>query len=363
MGGGMFKVADYLIQAQQPCVAMGYAQLRSLDTRGGSRAIYSPWVLATALVKLIGGRITGRLAGIHVNMAERLSLLRKAIIIVAGRVLGVPVVLHLHAAQLQYFYRSLPRPLRAITRWVFSLPAACIVLGEASRRFITEELGVPRAKVEIVINGVPRPSRLRRAHVGSPSRRILFIGNLSERKGISDLLQGLALPEFNRACVEVTIAGGGAVDNYKSKARTLGIDGFVKFEGWADQAKVADLLADADALILPSYDEGLPLVILEAMANGVAVICTPVGEIPQEFRDGVEVKFVQPGDTAGIARALNDVLSDRSLRAALERNGNAAYQERFSLEVFFDHLARVHRRHFGVGGQSRIDPGSPPPQQ
>jgi glycosyltransferase involved in cell wall biosynthesis len=171
-------------------------------------------------------------------------------------------------------------------------------------------------------------------------------------------LRGLALPQFNRSGVEVTIAGGGALESYQSKAKALGIDTFVRFSGWADQTQVAQLLADADVLILPSYDEGLPLVILEAMANAVAVICTPVGEIPQEFRDGVDVKFVQPGDAAGIARALNEVLSDSSLRDSLERNGQQAYQQRFSLAIFFEHVARLHRQNFGIGGQSGTDPST-----
>jgi glycosyltransferase involved in cell wall biosynthesis len=362
VGGGMFKVADYLIQAQREWVSQGYARLRPLDTRGGSSAVFSLFVLLTAVARLLWGRLTGRLAGVHVNMAERLSLLRKAIIVVASRALGLPVVLHLHAAQLHHFYRSLPRPIRALTRWVFSLPSACIVLGEAGRRFVTEELGVPHEKVEIVINGVPQPSRPRRVQTACQSRRILFVGNLSERKGISDLLRALALPAFNRVGVKAIIAGGGALDRYRSQATALAIDDFVSFEGWADQSKVAELLSAADVLILPSYDEGLPLVILEAMANGVAVICTPVGEIPQEFCDGVEVKFVQPGDAEGIARALNEVLGDPALQSTLERNGQAAYEQKFSLQVFFDHIARVHRRQFGVSGQSRLDAGLPPLQ-
>jgi len=349
----MFKVADYLIQAQSTTIAPGYARLVPLDTRGGGRAIFSPWVLGTALVKLVGGRISGTLAGVHVNMAERLSLVRKAIVVIVARALGLPVILHLHAAQLHHFYRALPRPLRALTRWVFSLPNACIVLGSASRRFVTQELGVPDARVEVVINGVPQPSRPRRAVTGS-TRRILFVGNLSERKGVTDLLRAVARPEFDRTGVQVRIAGGGPVEAYRSVARELQVDAFVSFEGWSDQSKVAELLAEADVLVLPSYDEGLPLVILEAMANGVAVVCTPVGEIPLQFRDGVDARFVAAGDIAGIARALSEVLADRTLRATLENNGKAAYRQRFSLDVFFDHIARMHRRHFGICGQARI---------
>jgi len=111
------------------------------------------------------------------------------------------------------------------------------------------------------------------------------------------------------------------------------------------------LMAAADLLVLPSYDEGLPLVILEAMANGVAVVCTPVGEIPSVFTDGREVKFVTAGDAQSIAAGLKDVLDNQGLRETLEANGRARYQQQFSLRSFFASVAAVHKKYFGSSGQ------------
>lgn len=353
-GGGMFKVADYLIQAQAP-LANGVAELRPLDTRGSGNAPSSLWVLAIALVKLMHGRLTGQLAGVHVNIAERLSLFRKSTIVVACRALGIPVVLHLHAAQLHHFYASLPRPLQSLTRWVFSLPASCLVLGSAAQRFVTEELRVPRNRVEVIINGVPRPSHVRRTAGENLTQRVLFVGNLSERKGVSDLLQALALPGFDSSRLEVTLAGGGDVSAYQAKARQLGIDGFVHFAGWSDQQQVARMMALADVLILPSRDEGLPLVILEALANGVAVVCSPVGEIPSVLMDGLSACFVQPGDATSIAMGLQRVLHEPAFRQRLECNGQALYEQRFSLSRFFTAVAKIHQHHFGLAGQQLKD--------
>ncbi|MDB5870403.1 MAG: glycosyltransferase family 1 protein [Polaromonas sp.] len=350
----MFKVADYLIQSQDPSSAAA-AQFRPLDTRGGSNALYSIGILATALAKLVRGRLSQQLAGVHVNMAERLSLFRKSAIVVMCRALGIPVVLHLHAAQLQHFYRALPWPLQGLTRWVFSLPASCLVLGSSAQNFVTGELRVPGDRVEVIINGVPEPSHARRAAGETVVQRVLFLGNLSERKGISDLLQALALPGFDACRLEVTVAGGGDVAAYQAKARQLGLDGLVRFAGWCDQQQAASLMAQADLLVLPSYDEGLPLVILEALANGVAVVCSPVGEIPSVLSDGVTACFVQPGDAAGIAAGMQRVLQDPALRQTLERNGRALYEQRFSLARFFAAVARVHQRHFGTAGKALKD--------
>jgi glycosyltransferase involved in cell wall biosynthesis len=367
-GGGMYKVADYLIQAQaaqspqspqtqhasagsastQGPAPSAAAALCPLDTRGDGPALSSLGVLAKALVLLLRGRASGRLAGVHVNMAERLSLLRKGTVVVACRALGVPVVLHLHAAQLHHFYRRLPAPLRALTRWVFSLATSVVVLGAASKRFVTEELGVVPGQVEILINGVPEPSVARRLAPG-PVLQLLFVGNLSDRKGVPELLQAMALPDVAALPLSLTLAGGGDVAGYTAQARALGLaSDRVRFAGWSDQAAVARCMAEADMLVLPSHDEGLPLVILEALANGVAVVCTPVGEIPSVLNNGETALLVPPGNVAALGEALRTLALDAKLRERLERSGRALYAQHFSLGRFFAGIARIHRRHFGV---------------
>jgi glycosyltransferase involved in cell wall biosynthesis len=303
-----------------------------------------------ALAKIVWGRLAGRLAGVHVNMAERMSLFRKGVIIAVSRAVGVPVVLHLHA-QMRYFYETLPPILQRMTRWVFSLADCVMVIGPSARRFVIEDLGVPAQRVEIIINGVPEASKPRRqAQPGDP-QRVLFLGNLSERKGLTNLLRALARPGFDRARLEVIIAGGGDVDGYRAQAAQLGITDFVRFEGWCHQDKAARLLAQSDVLVLPSVDEVLPLAILEALANRVAVVCTPVGEIPSLLTDGVDVCFVEPGDVDGLAASIQKVLGQPALREALEHNGRALYERQFSLPQFFAGVARIHQRYFGVSGQ------------
>jgi glycosyltransferase involved in cell wall biosynthesis len=349
----MYKVADYLVQNQAKAVsdASPAAELRLLDTRGDGSALSSLGVLSKALAQLLQSRLQGELAGVHVNVAERLSLLRKGAVIVLSRAIGVPVLLHLHAAQLHSSYPLLPRPLQALTRWVFSLPQGCVVLGQASRQFVIEQLKVPAERVQVLNNGVPEPSQPRRVPADGQALRVLFVGNLSERKGVSDLLAALAQPGFDTQQLSVDMAGGGDVEGYQAKARALGLGERVRFTGWVDQAGVAALMANADVLVLPSYDEGLPLVILEALANGVAVVCSPVGEIGSVLSHDKNALLVQPGDVPGLALALQRVLSDAPLRQTLEQAGRRLYEEKFSVRRFFAEVARLHQTHFGVAAR------------
>jgi glycosyltransferase involved in cell wall biosynthesis len=351
-GGGMYKVGDYLVQGQAWNTPPHSAQLRILDTRGGGSAVSSLKVLTGALFRLAAGRISGRLAGVHVNMAERLSLFRKSTVVIASHVLGVPVVIHLHA-QMREFYRALPSPFRWLTRWTFSLAAGVIVIGPSARRFVVEELRVPPDRVEIVINGVPQIIQSRSKSVAGTVavRRILYVGRLSALKGVPDLLQALSQPGFSADLVRVTLAGDGNLREYERKARELGIDGFVHFEGWCEQSKLQRLLACSDVLVLPSHDEVLPLAILEAMANRVAVVCTPVGEIPHLLTDGVDAIFVPPGDVEALAAALRKVIESPTVLDVLSHNAHALYQRRFSIARFFENVAQIHQQHFGVAGK------------
>ena len=138
-----------------------------------------------------------------------------------------------------------------------------------------------------------------------------------------------------------------------AQAKAMGLSRWVHFTGWVGQPEVARLMAAADVLVLPSYDEGLPLVILEALANGVAVVCSPVGEISTVLTDEVDAIFVQAGNVHELSAGLQRVLRDPLLRQSLEQNGRLLYEQKFSLQRFFIEVARIHFQHFGVSARSR----------
>ncbi|MGC9269495.1 glycosyltransferase family 4 protein, partial [Acidiphilium sp.] len=318
-------------------------RLVAVDARGPGSVLWSPYYLGIALARIMIAAARGRLALMHVHVAERGSLVRKGIVIHVARALGVPVLLHLHAAEIKPFYNQLPRWCQALARGVFQRADRCIVLGTGWRDWLIETVGVDPARVEIVRNGVPRVASA--AAIGRSSRfRILFLGNLTPRKGVGDLLAALADPLLADCAFEAVFAGGGAVEAYRQQAEDLGLGAKIRFTGWVDRVQAADLTAAAHVLVLPSYNEGLPLVILEALGAGTPVICTPVGSIPEVLRDETTALFVPPGASHEIACALRRLIDDAALRVSLATAGRALYDREFTMDVFVGRIASLYRQ-------------------
>jgi glycosyltransferase involved in cell wall biosynthesis len=140
----------------------------------------------------------------------------------------------------------------------------------------------------------------------------------------------------------LVVAGGGDATKLRRLANSLDIGARVHFAGWLDRASADAVLARADALVLPSHHEALPLVLLEAAGMGVPVITTPVGAIPELFCDGESALFVPPGDHVALAAALHRVLTEPEFCARLSRNGQALYQREFTIAPFADALRRLY---------------------
>lgn len=345
-GGGMGRVKDYVLQT--PPDAASQYRFVPLVTRDGRGALFSLLLLFAGIGRIWWGALRRSVALLHVNMGDRGSLARKGVLLMAARAAGLPAVLHLHAAELEQFYEQAG----PLTRWFLRRPflaATCVVvLGERYRRWLVATLGIDAAKIRILHNGVaaaPRPAR--NADVETV-QTLLFLGNLIERKGVSDLLHALGMLPPDTAPWRAVLVGGGDIDLYRTLAHELGLGGKVLFPGWADRAEAGRLLGEASGLILPSYDEGLPLVILEAMGMGLPVICTPVGVIAEVLVDGDTALFVEAGDRAGLARCIHRLLADRALQAGLSHRASALFERGFSLGAFQDALLAIYRDCCGV---------------
>ena len=349
-GGGMGRVKDYILQMGGD--AQGRVMFSALDTRGDGSALASLWKLFLALCVIVRATLAGRIAFVHLNAGDRGSMVRKGVVALVCRALHVPTVLHLHAAELLGHYSEANGVLRWLIRQPFQAATCVVVIGMLWRDWLVRDLGIDAGKIEVVYNGVPVETATQvegvDPRVHDAVVHLLFLGNLMERKGVSDLLRALALLPSSAPAWQLTLAGGGDLAHYRKMVTELRLIERVHFAGWVEQAAARTLLHNHHVLLLPSYDEGLPLVILEALGSGMAVIATAVGSIPEVLEDQRNALFVDVGNSRDIADKIMRLLQDRALLGALGTDGIRLYRERFTLSAFGDGLFAVYRKHCGV---------------
>ena len=173
----------------------------------------------------------------------------------------------------------------------------------------------------------PQPTNLR--HSDSECR-IVFLGTLSERKGVPELIHALGGPALRGRRWRATLAGDGRVEEFRRLASELGIADRIEFLGWVDQAVTRTVCEAADVLVLPSHAEGLAMSILEGLSHGLAVIATPVGAHNEVIEPEVSGLFVPPGNVEALSVALARVIDDPSLRARLGAAGAPPFSRKLS---------------------------------
>ena len=152
----------------------------------------------------------------------------------------------------------------------------------------------------------------------APGDHLLFVGRLAAVKGVPVLFDALAIARQTRPNLHLTLIGDGPERKMlEAEATTLGLTDAVTFAGYRTSDEVALALRDTDALVLPSFAEGLPVVLMEAMAARVPVIATRIAGIPELVDHGVNGALVPPGDSTALATAILDVLSDATRRRAM----------------------------------------------
>jgi glycosyltransferase involved in cell wall biosynthesis len=150
-------------------------------------------------------------------------------------------------------------------------------------------------------------------------------------------------------CWHLLVAGGGDSCGLQVLARDLGIAQAVEFLGWLNRTAATEVLLHANALVLPSHHEALPLVLLEAASLGVPSVSTRVGAVPDIFTDGHDVLMVPPGDPAMLAETLARIMLDQGLAARIGHNARCLYHREFTMTAFVSRMAAVYRQFSGPG--------------
>lgn len=304
------------------------------------------WVFAGALWQLVARLGGGKVTLLHVHSASRGSFWRKSIVCAVGRFFRVPYIFHVHSGEFVQFYSMGCGDLaKSWLRKTLRDAVVVVALTEQWRKAF--EQIEPAARVEVITNPVSVPLRLPAKPHGP--RTVLFLGRLTAKKGAFDLVQSIPGVLEHDADVRFILAGDGEIQAIRALAEQLGIADRVLTPGWIEGAAKDEALAQSFLLVLPSYFEGLPMCVLEAMACGVPVIATRVGGIPDVIDHGRTGLLIAPGDVPGLTEATLDLLRCSELRERIRIGAFDVVAKKFSSAQVLGALSTIYDRFCAAG--------------
>ena len=262
---------------------------------------------------------------------------------VIGRLTHVPIVIaheHTWSFEGEPLKRLLDREL--IARW----SDAFVAVSRADRRRMIEIERIPPEQIRFIPNGItpraPTPGRDLRAELGVGSGPLVgTLGSLRAQKAYDVLIQAAARLREGHPDLHVLIAGDGP-----EKARLealisgLGLGDTVLLLG--RRLDAPDILAALDVAVCASHFEGSPLAVMEYMEAGLPIVATGVGGVPDLIEDGVHGLLVEPGNPVGLARAVEDLLSDRGRASALGARARERRRREFDLDVMVHNIEALY---------------------
>ncbi len=234
-----------------------------------------------------------------------------------------------------------------LDRWTAKMVDCHVCVSEAVARFSATEGGLPNEKLVVIPNGIDlgrypasAAADLRPFGVSPGHRPIVYVGRMEPQKGLDWLLTNARSWLDRIPDSELLLVGDGPQRaDLERISQQAGITARVHFAGW--RPEIPEILAASRLLILPSRWEGMPNVVLQAMASGLPVLATDVEGVRELLGEGADTQTVAPGNAKALAGKLVQILSDASLAESLGAENRARAAERFDIQVMVEAYARL----------------------
>lgn len=273
---------------------------------------------------------------VHIHGSHKGSFYRKYFLfLIAKKIFGKKVIYHMHSDNFDVVYKNSAGIYRKLIRHFINNSDALICLAPYWKKFFLEHFD--NKKVLIINNVVLKPAKkIEPDSDASHPVNFLFLGRIGHRKGIFDILKVLSEKrELFNGKMRLHAGGDGETEKIKSFIIEHKLEEFVEYVGWINGESKQELLSKSDVYILPSYSEGLPISILEAMSYKLPIISTPVGGIPEIVGNDINGILVNPGSLSEIESALLFFINNKN---KIKEYGNASYEK---IKPFFPEYVSV----------------------
>ncbi|HEY0833853.1 MAG TPA: glycosyltransferase family 4 protein [Azospirillum sp.] len=320
--------------------------LRHIPTHVDGGRLRKLLAAVRALGRFAGVAAAGRVDVVHVHFSAHASFYRQSAFILLCALLGIPRVGQAHAGAFPTFYAGCGPLRRRYVRFVLNRLDRLFVLSREWGDFYGDLY--PRERLVVIPNPVVVPPAVDEGPAADQGPEaddgpvVLALGRLGPGKGTYDILDAIPAVVARFPTARFWFGGDGEVDTVRARIAGEPWADRVRLLGWVDGAEKEAVLRAADVFLLPSYAEGLPMALLEAMAYGLPVVTTPVGGIPQAIAHGETGLLVDPGDVPALRAAIESLLADPPRARALGMAARRLVRERYDVALVQDRVAAVY---------------------
>jgi glycosyltransferase involved in cell wall biosynthesis len=245
------------------------------------------------------------------------TLIRDIAVVLATRRRIRPVVIQLHGSEASRLAEPGHRAFKLATAALLALVDGVLVLStEEQRQWQAFRRRTPGCTVKNpYVRDSPLPSR--ESIPSSDEFRVLFVGRLIREKGVFDLVEAMALVQERAECMLVVVGEGAEERALRDKLERLDLEGHVTMTGYLVGSDLTREYARSTMLVLPSWSEGFPTVLTEAMDAGLPIVTTRIRGAVDHLVDGEHALFIEPRDVKGLAAAIVSLLEDPDLRSRM----------------------------------------------
>jgi glycosyltransferase involved in cell wall biosynthesis len=292
------------------------------------------------LFQLFAILIRKRVELVHIHTSADMGFYEKALFTVICRLFQKPVILHIHSGAFGRFLEGSSFP--GLISFFLNRANKVIVLSKHWYYLLASRVKMPEKKLLVLENMIdtrryaPRETTLDREKL-----HVLYLGLYIETKGFFDLLEIVKKCSESKIPLVFHLAGDQLSEEARSRINEIHSIEILDHGIVSGDTKI-DLFQEVDLFITPSHIEGMPLVLLEALAFGLPVIATCVGSIPEVVKEGENGMLFEVGDVDGMVAGLRSLLENPTERSKLGSNNRNLALSRFSLQERTDRLAEIY---------------------
>ena len=274
---------------------------------------------------------------IHIHMASRRSTFRKGKYVRIAKKFNKKVILHIHGAEYKIFFNECNEKQKKYVIKTLNLADKIIVLSEEWKEYFSKL--VNPQKIVVIYNSIVLPEDLKK---DLETQNLLFLGRFGKRKGIYDLIEVVSKLIVNYPNLKLYAGGDGEIEKVEAMIKNKNMEKNVQLLGWVTGREKERILKEASFYVLPSYNEGMPISLIEGMAYKNVCISTDVGGIPKVINNNVNGVIIKPGDKEKLYSELKKLLDNGELRQKLSKNARKTVEEKFNIENNIEKLIGLY---------------------